>query len=77
MTEKRTNGKAGGGAKRAGPVRLRDFGETLTPVELARVLGVGRNGAYQAVSRGEVPSIRVGRRILIPRAALERVLGGT
>jgi excisionase family DNA binding protein len=29
---------------------------------------------YEAVSRGEIPYIRIGRRILIPRNALERML---
>jgi excisionase family DNA binding protein len=47
---------------------------TLTVEQAARVLGIGRNGAYQAVKTGEIPSIRLGKRILVPRAALERLL---
>jgi hypothetical protein len=34
----------------------------------------GKISACQAIERGEVPSIRIGRRILIPRMALEQVL---
>ena len=43
--------------------------------ELARVLDVGRGEAYAAVHRGEVPSLRIGRRIVIPTPALLRMLG--
>ncbi len=48
--------------------------ETFTIEEAAEVLGVGRNTAYEAARRGEIPSIRLGRRILVPKAALERML---
>lgn len=40
----------------------------------ARLFGVGRNTLYDAVKRGEVPHIRIGRRILIPNSALEAFL---
>ena len=46
----------------------------LTVDEVAKILRIGRISAYQAIERGEVPSIRIGRRILIPRAALEQML---
>ena len=49
---------------------------TLTVVEAARFLGISRGLAYEAVRRGEIPSIRVGRRILIPRVALQQMLTG-
>jgi excisionase family DNA binding protein len=48
--------------------------QTLTVEEAAALLGIGRNSAYQAVARGELPALRLGRRLLIPRAALERRL---
>ena len=48
--------------------------QTLTVEEAAALLGIGRNSAYQAIARGEIPVLRVGRRLLIPRAALERRL---
>jgi excisionase family DNA binding protein len=42
--------------------------------EAAKLLGISRSFAYKAVHRGEVPSMRIGRRILVPKAALERYL---
>jgi excisionase family DNA binding protein len=44
--------------------------------EAARILGIGRSAAYEAVRRGEIPSIRLGKRLVVPRAALERMLEG-
>lgn len=48
--------------------------QTLTVEEAAMLLGIGRNSAYQAIARGELPALRLGRRLLVPRAALERHL---
>lgn len=48
---------------------------TLTVEEAAAVLGIGRNSAYEAVRRGEIPSIRIGRRIVIPTARLIALVG--
>lgn len=47
---------------------------TLTVDQVSVLLGVSRVSAYEGVKSGEIPSIRVGRRILVPRAALERML---
>ena len=47
---------------RSGPARL-----TLTVEEAAALLGISRNSAYEAVRRGEIPSVRIGGRIVIPR----------
>jgi len=47
---------------------------TITVEEAAGLLRIGRNLAYEAVKRGELPAIRVGRRVLVPRRALERLL---
>jgi excisionase family DNA binding protein len=40
---------------------------TLTVDEVARLLGISRSGAYDAVARGEIPSLNIGRRVLVPR----------
>jgi excisionase family DNA binding protein len=48
---------------------------TVTVEEAARMLGIGRGTAYDAVRRGDVPSIRVGHRILVPRAPLLELVG--
>jgi len=37
-------------------------------------LGLSRPSAYQAIARGEIPFIRIGRRILVPVAALDKML---
>lgn len=44
--------------------------------EAAEVLGISRALAYDLVRRGELPSIRLGRRILVPRIALDGLLAG-
>jgi len=46
----------------------------LTVLEVAKILRIGKISAYQAIERGDLPSIRIGRRILIPRAAFEQLL---
>ena len=47
---------------------------TLTIEETAKALGIGRQLAYDKAKTGEIPVIKVGRRILVPRKALERLL---
>ena len=49
---------------------------TMTVEEAAVILGISRATAYDAVSRGEIPCLRIGRRILIPKVAMERLLNG-
>jgi excisionase family DNA binding protein len=51
--------------------------KTLTILEAANALGIGRNAAYEAARRGEIPTIRIGKRLLVPLVALERMLQGT
>jgi excisionase family DNA binding protein len=50
--------------------------EVLTPDEAAKELRLSRNAIYQAIAKGEVPSVRIGRKILVPRARLEAMLRG-
>lgn len=48
---------------------------TVTVPEAARILGIGRASAYEGVRTGTIPSLRVtSRKIVVPRAALERLL---
>ena len=49
---------------------------TLSVEECAKRLGIGRNSAYEAVARGEIPVIRVGKRLLVPKAQLDKLLTG-
>jgi excisionase family DNA binding protein len=48
---------------------------TYTLTEAASRLGISRALAYEAAQRGELPVCRIGRRVLVPRAALLRLLG--
>lgn len=50
---------------------------TLTVPETAERLGIGRNSAYEAARKGDIPTIRIGNRILVPIAALEQLLDGS
>jgi excisionase family DNA binding protein len=47
---------------------------TLTVTEAAKLLRLSRAFTYELVARGELPSVRLGRRIVIPRVAIERIL---
>jgi excisionase family DNA binding protein len=47
---------------------------TLTVEEGAALLGISRTLAYELVTRRELPSLRLGRRIVVPRRALEELL---
>ncbi|MGA2669909.1 MAG: helix-turn-helix domain-containing protein [Dehalococcoidia bacterium] len=40
----------------------------------AKLLGLSKNSAYQACLTGEIPHLKIGKRILIPRARLEQML---
>jgi excisionase family DNA binding protein len=50
---------------------------TFTVDETAALLGISRPTAYEGCRTGDIPSIRVGRRLLVPRAALQQLLGGS
>jgi excisionase family DNA binding protein len=47
---------------------------TISVPEAGRLLGVGRNASYEAAARGEIPVIRIGRMLRVPKAALMRML---
>ncbi len=40
-----------------------------------QALDLGRSATYAAVARGEIPVIRLGRRIVVPTARLRAMLG--
>jgi excisionase family DNA binding protein len=49
--------------------------ETYSVPEAGRIVGLGKNASYDAARRGELPVLRFGRLLRVPRAALERMLG--
>jgi excisionase family DNA binding protein len=50
---------------------------TYSVPEAAQLLGINRNTAYEAAARGELPVIKIGKRLLIPRAKFDAMLSGT
>jgi excisionase family DNA binding protein len=49
---------------------------TVSVEEAGRILGLSRNGSYAAAARGEIPVIRVGRKLLVPTYRLLEMLEG-
>ena len=48
--------------------------DAMSISEAAKRLGVGRNAAYEAARQGQLPVLRIGRRLLVPKLALENLL---
>ena len=49
--------------------------KTLTVPDAGRIyFGLGRNASYEAAKRGDIPTIRIGRLLRVPVAAMERKL---
>jgi excisionase family DNA binding protein len=57
------------------PVSRRDLLITVSVAEAANLLGLSRAATYEAVWRRQLPSVRIGRRILIPTSRLGELLG--
>ena len=47
---------------------------TISVPEAGRRLGLGKNASYEAARRGELPVLRFGRKLRVPRVAFERLL---
>lgn len=47
-------------------------GELLRPEEVQNILRIGRSKVYEMIARGELPVIRIGRAVRVPRSELER-----
>jgi excisionase family DNA binding protein len=46
-----------------------------TVPEAGRILGLGRNAAYAAAQRGDIPTLRIGRLLRVPKLSVHRMLG--
>jgi len=66
--------RRGGGRRGLPRYATIDIRLCVTVPEAAKMLGISRNFCYQLVREGKLPSIRFGKRILIPLAALEKML---
>ncbi|MFC1982484.1 helix-turn-helix domain-containing protein [Chloroflexota bacterium] len=49
----------------------------LTVGEAAKLLRLSKTTTYDQIRQGSIPSIRIGKRILVPRAALMHMLEET
>lgn len=49
---------------------------TVTVAQEAILLGISRTSAYERVRRGEIPTVRLGRRLVVPIARLMAMLDG-
>jgi excisionase family DNA binding protein len=47
---------------------------TVSVPEVAKMLGLAKNSVYRACAAGQIPSWRIGKRIVIPLSTLERFL---
>lgn len=47
---------------------------TMTVEDAGEALGISRGSAYEAARSGDLPTIRIGRRLVVPTAALRRML---
>lgn len=56
------------------PAALDQLPLTCSVPTAAKLLGIGRATAYKAAADGSIPSIRIGRCIRVPSAALRRLL---
>jgi len=45
-----------------------------TVPEAGRLLGLSRNGSYEAAKRGDIPTIRIGRLLLVPKVPFHRAI---
>lgn len=72
-----TTGAEESAADDSGDSAAADRPLALSVEDAAYLLHISRGLAYELVARGEIPAIRLGRRIVIPRVALEKLLGAT
>lgn len=67
----KNNGGGGSGLPRHPTIDKR---LCITVPEAAAMLGLSRNFTYELVKQGKLPVIKFGKRLLIPRVALEKML---
>lgn len=73
-TELLSSGKRGDRTATLRGVPTPDEKPVLTVEEAGALLDLGRSAAYDAARRGDIPTIAIGRRLLVPTAAIRRML---
>jgi excisionase family DNA binding protein len=56
--------------------KTKEVPATLTVGEAGELLGISRRSAYRAVERGQLPALRLGRRLVVPSVRLLEFLHG-
>ena len=56
-------------------MRLHELPPTISVEKAGEILGISRRSAYRAAARGELPTLKVGRRLLVPTPRLLDMLG--
>lgn len=54
---------------------LSELPPTISVEEASELLGISARSAYKAAERGELPTLRLGRRVLVPTPRLLEMLG--
>lgn len=54
---------------------LKDLPPTINVEEAGEMLGISRRSAYRAAANGDLPALRIGRRLVVPTAQLLELLG--
>lgn len=49
---------------------FKDEAEVLTVTDVARLLKIGKNNAYDLIKKGDIPAIKLGRKIIVPKNSL-------
>ena len=56
---------------------LKDQPEVLTVLEVAKILRIGKNKAYALIKSGELSSVKIGKKVIVPKICLIRFLVDT
>ncbi len=56
-------------------INMNQTRQVLTVTETADALGISRSLAYELIARNQIRSVRLGRRIVVPQAVIEEILG--
>lgn len=56
-------------------VQLTDYPVTIAVEEAGELVGMSRSAAYRAAARGQLPTVRLGRRLRVPTAKFLTMLG--
>ena len=69
-----SNANGGGGRGHARPRPINNKKLCYTVPEAAQLLGFSRNFGYELARRGEIPILKFGSRMVVPKASFEKML---